>query len=353
MRLLTILALITIFCTSARAQSLRGDPLKYRAAQIAFIKSDRGRLIDSITIRTTRDEQPYGFSFTVDTLLLEVEILVPVDELEIETFAGQHSFGRQRCWVDPPSADVHLSVVAGKGSIDSVTLSPIEQYYRGVVKAINLQSSLAGRKLILEEAIYGGGDDLLTVRLTEAYLHMPNLDRTEIYTLWQTLKARFGPVRRHPEFQRLYRRTELWANFKPSRLKRISFRDAEGRKWQLPAPEKDLFMLDVYHAADTLSQQAHQYLQETPVIDSLLQQVPLYSISDEGSQALWQLYVRDGNFKWRHGWHLPDPKNPSLFPLDVFPGSTYLLVDNRLRIIGVYPNLQLLANAVWWHSNNR
>lgn len=351
MRLLTLtLALIIFLCTCGRAQNVRSEPLKFEQASIAFIKSPGSLRIDSIAINTSIDKTPYGFAFPQDTMLLEIEVLLPVDELTIETFTQGQSHGRSTCWVDPPSADVYLSVTNGVGRIDSVGLSQVNRWYQEKVQEILSLKSLELRKYELGQTISVGAEDLIVLRFIEAYLNMPNLTSSDIYYLWDAVKARFAPIRRHPDFLPLWEHARLLATHKRAQFKRLEFLDAQGRKRRLPDPPSDYFLLEIYQRSDSTSLDNHLVLRESPVVDSLLQEVPMVSLTSEESHALWSLYVKDGNFKWLHGLHVPNARVPTLADWGIFPGSTYLLVDKRFNLIGAYPDLRGMAAGVWWHT---
>jgi hypothetical protein len=351
MRLLTLtLAFTCFFCTCGRAQGIIAEPLKFDNASIAFIKRANSGVIDSITISTSIDKVPYGFAFSQDTLLMSIEVLLPVDELTIETFTNGSSYGKQTCWVDPPSADVYLSVIEGGGLVDSVGLSQVDSWYRAKVKEILSLQDLEFRKYALGRAIIDSGEDLVSIRFIEAYLSMPNLTPSDAYFLWQTMDLRFTSIRNHPDFQRLLQHAALLAKHKPAEFKKLRFQDVSGRLRQLPKDAPDYFLLEIYQRDNPISQQNHRVLKESQVIDSLLQKVPMISLTSEESHALWGLYVKDGGFKWRHGLHVPDAKTPSLNKWAIFPNSTYLLVDKKFRLIGVYPNLQRMAGGVYWHT---
>ena len=134
---LLTLFLILLFCTCGRAQSTTRAKLPRETTNVAFIKGDTGFIIDSIAVSTSLDTVPYGFPFTEDTLLLDISIFKPVDLVTVETFGGKHSFGPQRFWVDAPTANVYLSIQAGRGLIDSVSLSPRDKWYNQELRKIS------------------------------------------------------------------------------------------------------------------------------------------------------------------------------------------------------------------------
>lgn len=353
MRKLTFLALLTLLCTCVRAQNGFAEPLKFESASIAFIKNPGSAPIDSIAISTSIDKVPYGFRFTPDTLLLDIQVLLPVDELTVETFSDGRSYGKQTCWVDPPSANVYLSVTENEGQIDSVGLSRVNRWYDAKVEEIIAFKGLKARKFALNRAIFESGEDLIVTRFIEAYLSMPNLKPEEAYFLWEQMEFRFAPIRNHPDFQRLQNRVGIFNTYKPSLIKKLTFQDVMRRKRRLPKPTTDFFVLEIYDRSYLASRQNHEVLQESPVVDSLLKQVPMISLTNEESPALWRLYVKDNKFKWLHGLHIPDRTMPSLAELAVFPHATYLLINKRFKLIGVYPDLDSMAAGVWWHTNTR
>lgn len=348
--LVLTLALTSFACTCGRAQIVKGEPLKFENASIAFIKNPDSGPIDSIAISTSIDKVAYGFSFTQDTLLMDVEVLLPIDELTIETFANGQPHGKGTCWVDPPSANVHLSVSEGKGSVDSVGLSEVDRWYQEKVQAILLLQNLNSRKSELSRAIYNSGDDLITVRFIEAYLKMPNLTAQEAYYLREAMKIRFEGILEHPDFQRLSPQINLLAVQRPALLKKLVFQDVKRRQKTLPNPTTDFFLLEIYDGNSPISQENHRALLQSKGIDSLLQEVPMVSLVREESHALWSLYVKDHRFKWPHGMHVPNKKVPSLAKWAIFPNSTYLLIDKRFNLIGVYSSPQRMALGVWWYT---
>lgn len=353
MRTLTFLALLTLCCTCVRAQNVLAEPLKFESASIAFIKNSGSLPIDSLSISTSVDKVAYGFSFLRDTLLLDVKVLLPVEELTIETFAAGRSYGKQTCWVDPPTANVYLSATENEGRVDSVGLSLVNKWYDAKVEEILTFKGLEPRKYALGRAILESGEDLIVTRFIEAYLRMPNLKPDEAYYLWQAMDVRFAPIRSHPDFKRLYEQVSIFDTYKRRWLKNLTFQDVKGRKRRLPKPTTDFFLLEIYDRSHLVSRQNHEALQESPVVDSLLNRVPMISLTNEESPALWGLYITDNKFKWLHGLHLPDRTMPSLAELAVFPHSTYLLINKRFKLIGVYPDLDSMAAGVWWYTNTR
>jgi hypothetical protein len=350
MRLLTFtLALTTFLCTCGRAQVAVAEPLEFEDASIAFIKNLESRLIDSIAISTSIDKTPYGFAFPKDTLLLDIEILLPVDELTIETFAGGKSLGTRRCWVDPPSANVYLSVADGLANIDSVGLSGVYQWYRSKVNEMCILDDLNLRKYKLRETISLWVEDLIGLRFVDALLSMPNLSLPDAYNLWRTLEERSAAVQNHPEFAPLLQHAELLGKQRPALFKKLVFQDVKRRMRTLPKPETELFLLEIYQRDNPVSQKNHDVLMESPVIDTLLKKMPIISLTSEESLALWSLYVKDHKFKWLHGLHVPNKKVPSLDKWAIFSNSTYLLMNEKFNVIGVYPNLQRMAAGVSWY----
>ncbi|MFK8164989.1 MAG: hypothetical protein AB8H12_21255 [Lewinella sp.] len=348
--LILSLAFFTLLCTGVRAQIVYPDPLKFDKASIAFIKGSESRYIDSIAINTSTDKVPYGFAFPADTLLLDIKLLLPVDELTIETFARGRSFGKSTCWVDPPSADVYLSVTAGQMSIDSVGLSEVDKWYRKKVQTILALQGLDLRKFELARTISIWVEDLVVLRFVEAYLGMPNLTQNDAYELWRTLADRSDPVRAHPSFAPLLAHAKLLGSQKPAFFKKLEFQDAKRRKRALPEPESEFFLLEIYQRDNPVSQKNHDALMESPAIDSVLQKMSIISLTSEDSPALWSLYVKDRKFKWLHGLHVPNKKVPSLDRWAIFPNSTYLLVNKKFNVIGAYPSLERMAAGMSWHS---
>lgn len=347
--LILILAFFTLLCTGARAQLVVAKPLKFKDASIAFIKNFESKLIDSIAINTSVDKTPYGFAFPKDTLLLDIEVLKPVDELTIETFAGGKSLGIRKCWVDPPSANVYLSVANGLANIDSVGLSGVDRWYRTRVKEILALDDLNLRKYQLHQTISLWVEDLIGLRFVEALLSMPNLNLTDAFNLWKTLEERSAPIQEHPEFALLLQHAKLVGNQKPVFFKKLAFQDVKRRMRALPEPETKFFLLEIYQRDNPVSQNNHDVLMESPVIDSLLKRMPIISLTSEESLALWSLYVKDRKFKWLHGLHVPNKKVPSLKKWAIFPNSTYLLMNKKFNVVGVYPNLQRMAAGVSWN----
>ena len=127
------------------------------------------------------------------------------------------------------------------------------------------------------------------------------------------------------------------------------FQDVKRRVRELPKPATELFLLEIYHRDSSTSQENHDILMQSPVIDSLLQKMPIISLTSEESPALWSLYVKDRKFKWLHGLHVPNKKVPSLERWAIFPNSTYLLMNEKFNIIGAYPSLQRMAAGVSWY----
>jgi hypothetical protein len=346
MRSLLTLALSLLLCTCGRAQIDNGN-LPRDQSSVAFIKSPTGFLIDSLTIATSLDTVPYGFAFSKDTIIFNVSIFQPVDELIVETFALGRSFGRYNCWVDAPSADVHLSIAAGRTLIDSVRLSPVEAWFRKEVAKIRSAPDLTIAKEALKLAILDSRTTLMSTKFIEAFYILPNLTRFDVSWMQVALNEEQNWVKRHPWFTPLLARQKVMQSKLLRRLHRYQFEDQSGKIIKWKAPKKQFYVLDFYDARTTVSRRDHEALRKAVQTDSVLSGVPIISITRGDYVDGWRNYLREGDFPWPHYLETSPPTGPSLFDeLAFFPASTYILVNRKNRIEGLFSSLQQLQSAV-------
>jgi len=272
------LAFLFFVCTCGRAQSI-DNKLPQDVSSVAFIKGNTGFLIDSIAISTSLDTVPYGFAFSNDTLLLDISIFSPVDELIIKTFSDGHSFKRSYCWIDAPSADIHLSIDAGRTAIDSVSLSPMDRWFRNKVTELQLSSGLLATKLSLQNSIIESSDLLMCASFIKAFQEMPNLTREDIFWLRKIVQEDIGPVKRHPRFTPLLNRLRLLRSNLPGKLEKYELNDYQGKTVELATPKDQYYILNFYDARKAACRRDHQILQETIATDSTLTGVPIISIT--------------------------------------------------------------------------
>lgn len=348
---LSFLALLTLFCAGVRAQNqaVHSLNLPQKVVNIAFIKGETGFIIDSVTVRTSLDTLPYGFPFKADTLFLDVSTFSPVGEIVVETFAAGNAFGRASCWVDPPTADIYLSILSGRTVIDSVGLSPVDKWYREQVQEINAMSNLFLVKSALNNSILNTIDNLLCTTFFEAYLDLPNLTREDINGMAFTVQSSLGPVRKHPRFTPILDKLKLMNSIEPGKLKKYALLDIEGNAAIVDAPESDFYILNFYATAVPASLGEHAFIQESLQADSLFRVIPIISINTDADPGRWQEYAQTPGFAWPH-YHDPqtDTRKSLAGKLALYPGATYVLLDRRSRIVGVYDNLQKIAAALLW-----
>lgn len=344
------LALLTLLCTCARAQ-INVNRLPKEVSSVAFIKGNTGFLIDSLTIRTSLDTVPYGFAFTQDTLLLDISIFRPVDELTLETFAGGHSFGRHRCWVDAPSADVYLSVASGKGIVDSVGLSPMNRWYRDEITKIQSAPNLEVAKSLIANATYDCIDLLIAADFLEVYYSLPNLSRQDIGFLTSVLQVEMETVKKHPRFVPLLAKRRLMVSNPQRKLKRYGFMNDAGVVGEITTPDTDYWVLNLYTSTNEASRADHALIRQVMAKDTLFDDVPIVSISADKDTEAWQAYLKEGRFTWPHYREIATTSAGLTERVGIYPGRTYLLLDEKNRIEGVYDDLAKLAAALIWRRD--
>lgn len=343
---IALLALFTFLCTCASAQNVI-DKLPRDVSSVAFIKGNTGFLIDSIAISTSLDTIPYGFAFPGDTLVLDISIFRPVDELTVKTFSSGHSFKHSYCWIDAPSADVYLSIEAGRTVIDSVSLSPTDRWFRRKVIELKLSGSLNAAKLYLQNSIFESYDLLICAVFIEAYQELPNLSREDIFWLRRTVREEIGPVKRHPRFTPLLDRLRLLHSNLPGRLEKYDLRDYQGNKVELTAPKDQYYILNFYDARKAACRRDQQILQDVITTDSIFTDVPIIRITQGDYVTAWHNYIKQGNFSWPHYREDISSTKPGLYEkMALYPASTYVLLNKQSKIVGVFDNLRQLSAAV-------
>ncbi|TXF87769.1 hypothetical protein FUA23_17720 [Neolewinella aurantiaca] len=346
MKFTLTLAFVILLCTCGRAQN-KQDKLPHDLSNVAFIKGGAGFLIDSLTIRTSLDTVPYGFAFREDTLVLDISIFSPVDELIVEAFAKGHSFKRYRCWIDGPSADVHLSIAAGRTVVDSVGLSPMDLWFRREVSNIHLSNDLAYIKGALKRSIVDNLELLMCANFIEAFQSLPNLERSDIFWLRSVLKYDVGRVKRHPWFAPLIARQELLESNLPRKLDKYELNDHLGKPVEVATPKNQYYVLNFYDARKMKCRQDHELLQESFLQDSIFTGVPFISVTKGDYLDGWLNYMREGSFSWPHYLETPPSNKPGLYEkMALSPASTYVLINERNQIEGVFEDLQKLVAAV-------
>jgi hypothetical protein len=351
MKFALVLVLTTFLCTCGSAQKYVGN-LPKEACSVAFIKGETGFLIDSLTIRTSLDTVPYGFGFTEDTLIFDIAIFRPVDELILETFVNGHSFGQQRCWVDAPSADVYLSIASGRGIIDSVGLSPMNRWYRTEINKIRVAPNLFVAKRILVDAIYSSLDLLISADFLEMFSGLPNLNRGDVNLLTEVLRLEMGAVKKHPRFVPILARRKLMASNLPGKLSKYELVNASGEISEVPTPDIDYWVLNLYNSANETSRRDHELIQQTMETDSLFNNVPIISISEEEGQEKWSNYLKEGGFSWPHYREVLTKKTGLTEKASLYPGTTYLLLNQDDKIEGVYGDVVKLAAAIVYRKQS-
>lgn len=350
---LFFLLLATVLSTSVRAQNIITDAGEKSVTSLALIKPpDSPFPADSITLRTSLDTFPYGFAFRQDTIILDVNILPPVDEITVELLAGTQSFGRFNFWVDAPSANVHLSIKGKQTIVDSVTLSGVDAWYRQQLVDLSSSKGLLSLSRKLLDLTYLTSGDLMGATFAGALLNLPFVSPGQRYELKEQVLPSFPfIIQRHPRYQELMERLQLIGR-KPGNFKRLGFYNAEGKPVRIKLPERsDFYVLNLYSANDVTAQQAHQEIAATPLLDSLFTQVaPMVSISNDPSPALWRLYVNDNDFGWRHFVEDPNQVESLSSGMPLTRRPVYLLMTSKHRVSGVYFTLTSLANAVRWQT---
>ena len=352
MKTLTLtLALLTLLCTCGRAQSTL-DKLPRRTTNVAFIKGETGYLIDSITIRTTLDTVPYGFPFPDDSLFLDISIFDPVDELIIGTFATGHAFTLGRCWVDAPTADVYLSVRAGRTVVDSVGLSTVDKFFRRRVRGISTTKDPRRIKLSLLAAMGLFRDTPIAADFQEAYLALPNLTRKDIYTLGLNLDERPLSLKKHPRFDMPNKKYRLMTKRLPGRLRKYDLYTTENEPAEVDPPEGSFYILNFYDSNSPVCQREHEMIAHAFETDTLFDGVTMISVSNEKPAAAWSDYVRENNFTWSHYREDPAAKRSLKKKMDLYPGRTYALVNKDNLVVGVYDGVVELAKALLFRRRN-
>lgn len=336
-----LLALLLFVCSFAHAQK----EIKRGTSNLALIKNPYGQIIDSISIKSSLDEVPAGFSFPGDTLYLDLDIFLPIDELTIETFAGGHAFGYQNCWVDPPYADVYLSINSGRNVIDSVSQSPVNKYFRGLLPALTKANTPELVKAVARNLTYEVSGSLMAYPFIDLLLEQPNFNRQDAEFLQGVLAFNLARLQGHPYLTRQSDQIKLMLEVVPKRLSKEVYVRPDGSSELFVLPRSGFSLLNFYNAEDPSSEQDHQTLRMPAVRDSLLRDIPVISISNDASKTRWSRYTEDQSFDWPHYWR-PPGDNPLADHYDFFPGSTYVLLFRGKKIEGIYPNLVLALEAI-------
>ncbi|MEM6770399.1 MAG: hypothetical protein AAF597_07450 [Bacteroidota bacterium] len=355
---LLYLVCLTFLCTSVRASP---EPVERAqipnarvgddtACSIALIKAAHPFPADSFTLRTSLDTVPYGFAFDQDTILLDVTIFPPVDELSVELFRAGKSFGSYGFWVDAPSANVHLSVRDGQTRVDSVTLSGVDTWYWEQMKELSGEKRLTVLADRLAELADLTGDNLMSLTFADGLISLPNVTSGHIYGLREGLLPNVPfLLKRHPRYTRLKERIALNGR-RVGNFDRLGFISPAGKPLRLKLPEKpNFYVLNLYTSDNARAVKDHQAIRDTPFLDSLFTQVaPMISISNDPSPALWRLYVRDNNFKWPHYVEASQEVTTLSGNIPFQERPVYLLMNHRHRVVGVYFKLTSVVNTVRW-----
>jgi len=349
MKPLLTLAFVSLLCTCVRAQN-RIDKLPRDLVNVAFVKGATGRLIDSLTVRTTLDTVPYGFAFPNKSLFLDVSIFDPADELTLETFSRGSSFGRARCWVDGPTADVHLSVRSGRNVIDSVSLSFVDRMYREEFAKTRALESHNEIKKSLGSSAYNYYDLLFAADFLIAYADLPNLRRWDVERLAFTLRSEVSRVIRHPRFDEVRKKGRLMGGILPGNLRKYDLWNANGEPVRLNTPKNKNYVLNFYSSTQPDCTREHQLIASSLATDTLFDGVELISISGERKIAAWQHYAQEGNFKWQHYHEDVSAKRKLTEKLAFYPACTYVLINDHNLIEGIYDNVLKLAAALDWRQ---
>lgn len=306
-----------------------------------------GFLIDSLVIRTSLDTFPYGFAFAGDTMIFDILVFRLVDELTVETFSQGHSFGRYNCWIDAPSADVYLSIADGRTVIDSVGLSPMDNWFRKEIQKIRSTPYLPLVKEAFQSAILDAQGTLMSAKFIEGFYDLPNLTQSDIFWMQTAFNMELQQIKRHPWFTPLLARQKIMRSKLPKRLKKYPLEDQSGKVVKVQAPKNQLYVLDFYDARTTASRRDHEALKKVMQTDSIFTGVPVISITSGDYVDGWRNYVREGDFPWSHYMERSQTTRPGLVnTLAFFPNSTYLLVNEYNQIEGMFSSLERLKSAV-------
>lgn len=350
MKTLTLLAFFTCLYTCVSAQT-PPPRLNQETTSLAFIKGQSSFIIDSITISTTLDAIPYGFSFSTDTLLLDVTIFSPLDYLSVETFGGDHSFGVQRCWVDGPFANIHLSIEAGRGQIDSVAYSYADDWFRSRVNYLKGVTSMSLLKGTLRYYATEQSENLMCAKFLSAYFELPNLSRKDLKGMKETAADLFpGKIFRHPWLAPIRQKIKLAGSNLPGRLERYSLLNSKGEPNRIQASGAGFYVLNFYRFSDPVAQNHHQTIQKVYQQDTLFQNIPIVSIDTEKNYPGWRSYVENENFAWPH--YRSNQADPTSLAAKLKYSSSpfYLLINDRNRIEGIYDDLENLVRAMLYRQ---
>lgn len=347
---LILLFLFNGLCTSIIGQTL--DPkLEYETTSLAFTKGKTGFLIDSIAISTSLFPEPYGFSFSEDTVFVDLPIFPPYDQLTIETFAAGQPFKSQSCWIDGPYADIRLSIDAGRTRIDAIDYSYVNIWYQNTVARIQQIKNLDElKKFLMWEGIAQSGN-LTSAKFLTTFFELPNLTRADLRELKRRVAELF-PVRiiRHPWLNPVRQKIKLATSSLPGPLNRFPLRNLTGETIRLRRPTTEYYVLNMYRHSDPLSQQQHEKIQQIYQQDSLFQFAPLVSIDTDESTSLWHLYVKEGDFSWPHFQDDFSKGKPLVSHLKYEGNPYFLLINDKDRIEGVYDNLERLLAAILYRQ---
>jgi len=235
--------------------------------------------------------------------------------------------------------------------IDSVGLSPMDRWYRSEANKIQLLDNLNFVKSALQQSIFNSSEHLMCATFIKTFQRLPNLTRNDIIWLRSTLRMEVGAAKRHPWFVPLLARQKLLQSNLPGKLDKYELSDHLGKTVEVTTPENQYYVLNFYDARKTECRRDHSYLREAMLTDSIFTDVPLISISRGDYADGWQNYVRQSDFPWPHYLEAPSPSQQGLYDkMALFPASTYVLLNQKNQIEGVFNDLRRLTTAVLLHK---
>ncbi|WP_157471976.1 TlpA family protein disulfide reductase [Neolewinella persica] len=324
--------------------------LPVKPTSITFIKKPNGLIIDRLSVRTSLGSTSFDVNWSGDSLTKEVNICLPVDVLFIEAFAADRSFGAASCWVDRPRAEVYLSVIAGRTRIDAVGISSVDAALRVKLLEVNTRRNYVDRKAVLARAIMSRKSDLTLAPLLEAYLNLPNLSIRNAISMHSYLNSARPRIHKHPYLAPLKKRLKQLAKFRKHRLLKYEFKPLNGRPQKLIKPLSSFIVLNFYRSYDPQSRKDHQEMQNLPVLDSLLREVPIISIAQDDNEGDWEAYLSENDFEWPHWLEVANKHGKASEELAIFEGPAYVLLDENFFLHGIYPDLSLLAQSLYMRT---
>ena len=207
--------------------------------QLTFVKGERGFIIDSISVQTSRMTRPTGHRLRNSAVTFDQTIVAPVDYLVVRAFAGGVPLGGTRLWVDGPDAWVQLNVDAGRVYATAVRGSGVETWYRGQLDTIATLMQVAPELVPtrLLDLIYLTSNELIVTDFITLLVESNprNVDAANL--AGGALYGQPKQVRDHPDMVRLANHLSQIYQRKRVRIRQMNLYDRAGQRMKLKQPD--------------------------------------------------------------------------------------------------------------------